>query len=405
MTAYLSFLVSYNNNFKEFLFTKLEFRSIFSNPGDEIFNAPNSIFTNQLSFDLLKYIAVPFLGFIIILLTFILIIHRYGFEKKLILKKELDIKTDNFLTELLFSDYSMEDIYEKIKVYKEDVLFKKKWYRGLILNKIISIKQNINGINPNLILIIYKSFGFHHYSKKLILNNRWENKLLGIYHYQILEYKIKTGYIRPYVNNHKNKFLNSNALIAMIILSDEKFELLANYQKKISRADEIKILDIIYNKKSPLPKKIEDWIESDNSSIVRLAIKLMVRYRESLTNTQISSLLNNPDVSVRKETTQAIRYLFIAEANPVLINHYLHEDNKRNKISILKTFGIIGNQETIDFLSPILLEEKDLEIKFEMVSAVNAIDSTYFKNFKTENEIENEIINRILLHVTNPYLN
>jgi hypothetical protein len=29
------------------------------------------------------------------------------------------------------------------------------------------------------------------------------DKLLGIYHYQILEYKIKTGYIRPYVNNHK----------------------------------------------------------------------------------------------------------------------------------------------------------------------------------------------------------
>lgn len=405
MTAYLSFLVSYNNNFKEFFFSKLNCCNIFSNSGDEIFNVPNSIFTNQLSFNLLKYFAVPFLCFIIILLTFILIIHRYGFEKKLILKKELDIKTDNFLTELIFSDYNMEEIYEKIKVYKEDVLFKKKWYKILILNKIISIKQNINGINPNLILIIYRSFGFHHYSKKLILNKRWENKLLGIYHYQILEYKIKTGYIRPYVNNHKNKFLNSNALIAMIILSDEKFELLANYQKKISQADEIKILDIIYNKKSPLPKKIENWIDSDNSSIVRLAIKLMVRYREALTTTQINSLLNNPDATVRKETLMAIRYLYIGEANLILINYYLKENIKRNKISCLKTFGVIGDQETIGFLSPFLLKEKDLEIKFELVSSINAIDGTYFKNFKTENEIENDIINRILLHVTNPYLN
>jgi hypothetical protein len=72
----------------------------------------------------------------------------------------------------------------------------------------------------NLLLQIYKSFGFDEYSKKLILSR---NRLLGIYHYQILEYKIKTGYIRPYVNNHKNKYLNSNALIAMIILSDEIF--------------------------------------------------------------------------------------------------------------------------------------------------------------------------------------
>lgn len=405
MTSYLSFLMNFCTNIKDFFFLKLSCNSILSDTGDEIFNMPNSIFTNQLTFDLLKYFAVPFLCFIIILLTFILIIHRYGFEKKLILKKELDIKTDIFLTELIFSNYSIEDIYEKIRVYKEDVLFKKKWYKGLILNKIISIKQNINGINPNLILIIYKSFGFHHYSKKLILNNRWKNKLLGIYHYQILEYKIKTGYIRPYVNNHKNKFLNSNALIAMIILSDEKFELLANYQKKISQADEIKILDIIYNKKSPFPKKIEEWIASNNSSIVRLAIKIMVRYRESLSTTQISSLLNNPDPIVRKETIQSIRYLFIVEANFILINHYLKEDNKRNKISILKTFGVIGDQETIDFLSPFLLEEKDLEIKFEMVSAINSIDRTYFKNFETKNEIENDIINRIYLHVTNPYLN
>jgi hypothetical protein len=34
----------------------------------------------------------------------------------------------------------------------------------------------------------------------------------------------------------------------MIILSDEKFELIANYKRKISKVDELKILDIIYKK-------------------------------------------------------------------------------------------------------------------------------------------------------------
>jgi hypothetical protein len=72
--------------------------------------------------------------------------------------------------------------------------------KGLILNKLISIKQNIHGID-NLLLQIYKSFDLMSIVK-LILSRKWEDKLLGIYHYQILEYK-KTGYIRPYVNNHK----------------------------------------------------------------------------------------------------------------------------------------------------------------------------------------------------------
>jgi hypothetical protein len=59
-------------------------------------------------------------------------------------------------------------------------------------------------------MLIYKYFA-HRYSNKLIKSNSWENKLLAIYHYQILEYKIKTGYIRPYVYvkiNSKIKCIN-----------------------------------------------------------------------------------------------------------------------------------------------------------------------------------------------------
>lgn len=405
MTSYLSNLTLYIFYIKDNFFLKLNFSEFNLNLENETFSVHHSFFSNAFTYNLLKYFAIPLLVFLILTITFILIIHRYGFEKKLILKKGLDIKTDDFLTDVIFSDYSLDLIHEKIKVYKEDVLFKKKWYKLLILNKIILIKQNVKGINPNLILIIYKSFGFHNYSKKLILNRKWKDKLLGIFHYQILEYKIKTGYIRPYVNNHKNKFLNSNALIAMIILSDEKFELLANYQKKISQADELKILDIIHQKKAPLPNNIENWIKSNNSSVVSLSIKLMVQYRTLLTLTQISYLLENEDTIVRKETLLAIRSLYIIEANDLLLEYYLKEKNKRNKISSLKTFQIIGDSETLKFFSGILLFEKDLEIKFEMVKCMNIIDPAFFKNFKNGNEEENNVINKILLHVNNPLLN
>jgi hypothetical protein len=44
----------------------------------------------------------------------------------------------------------------------------------------------------------------------------------------------------------------------MIILSDEKF-LIANYKRKISKVDELKILDIIY-KNTPVPQNINNWL-------------------------------------------------------------------------------------------------------------------------------------------------
>ncbi|MES2852056.1 MAG: hypothetical protein V4698_04020, partial [Bacteroidota bacterium] len=180
-----------------FLFKKLDTEISYKNIKNELLTFNYSFFKAEFSHDLFKYIIIPFLLIVIISLVLLLIINRYGFEKKIIIKNEVDIKINDFLTEIIFSDYDSKYIKEQIKIFKEEVPFKKKWCKGIILNKIITIKRNINGVNPHQMLLIYKYFGFHDYSDKLIKSRSWENKLLGIYHYQILEYKIKTGYIRP----------------------------------------------------------------------------------------------------------------------------------------------------------------------------------------------------------------
>ncbi|MDI6031606.1 hypothetical protein QLS91_00825 [Flavobacterium sp. LB2P84] len=404
MTNYLYNLLKDITNITTLLFKKLHTEISYKNIKNELLTFNYSFFKAEFSHDLFKYILIPFLLIVIISLVLLLIVNRYGFEKKIIIKNEVDIKINDFLTEIIFSDYDSKYIKEQIKLFKEEVPFKKKWCKGIILNKIITIKRNINGVNPHQMLLIYKYFGFHDYSDKLIKSRSWENKLLGIYHYQILEYKIKTGYIRPNIYV-KNKFLKSNALIAVISLSDQKFDFLSNYEKQISYADELKILDIIHQKKSALPKKINEWLYNKNSSVVILAIKLMIRYRETLTIDQISHLLNNTNSKVRRETYLVIRNLYIIEANELLINHYLKETDKRNKISALKTMGAIGDNDTKDFALSILLAEADLEIKFEIVNCINKIDATFFNTYKTEDASENEIIKRIVLHVNNPYLN
>jgi hypothetical protein len=404
MVNYLYNLFKDITDISAFLFKKLDAEISYKIIKNELLTFNHSFFKAEFSLDLFKYIIIPFLLIVIISLVILLIVNRYGFEKKIIIKNQVDTKINDFLTEIIFSNYDSKYIKEQIKLFKQEVPFKKKWCKGIILNKIITIKRNINGVNPNQMLLIYKYFGFHDYSKKLIRSRSWENKLLGIYHYQILEYKIKTGYIRPNIYV-KNKFLKSNALIAVISLSDQKFDFLSNYEKQISYADELKILDIIHQKKSALPAKINEWLYNKNSSVVILAIKLMIRYRETLTNDQISHLLSNTNTKVRRETFLVIRNLYIIEANELLINHYPKEIDKRNKISALKTMGAIGDNETKDFALSILIAEADLEIKFEIVNCINKIDATFFNTYKTVDESENEIIKRIVLHVNNPYLN
>lgn len=352
----------------------------------------------------LKFIVIPLFILFITLLVFSLVFNRYKHEQLALKKKEIDTLVNDFLTEIIFSSYSGKEIKEKIADFKTQIPYDEKWCRYVILNKLIHFKQNIHGFDQNQILLVYKYFGLQSYSQRLINDRRWYFKSLGIYHYQVLDYKIKKGQLKSFLH-HKNKYLRSNALIATIALSDEKFGVLDNYTEKISRADELKILDIIYQKKSKLPENIIKWISHENNSIVILALKLLIRYKEPLTIAQINHLLQNNDVLVRKEVLLAIRELELHEANETLMQHYPTESNKRNRISCLKTLGIIGNNKTLQFATEILTSENDLEIKFEIVNCINKIDKTYFDNFTAENETENNTIKKIVLHVTNPYLN
>ncbi|MEW5675917.1 hypothetical protein ABGT15_06350 [Flavobacterium enshiense] len=355
-------------------------------------------------FNVLKFVLIPGFVLIIGLLIFSLISNRFRAEQLDVKKKEIDTTLNDFLTEIIFLDFDSETIKAKIEAFKNTIPYEEKWCRYLILNKLIHFKQNLHGLYQNRVLIIYKYFGLQEYSQKLINDKRWYFKSLGIYHYQVLDYKIKKGYMKSFLKN-KNKYLRSNALIAVIALSDEKFGVLDNYKEKISRADELKILDIIYQKQSQIPENIEQWLNNKNNSIVLLGLKLMIRYKVNLTLAQISYLLLHEDVLVRKETLLAIRELNIKNANITLIEHYSKENHKRNKISCLKTLGIIGDDSTLEFAKTILPGESDLEIKFEIVSCIHKLNKSFFDSYKTEDETENKLVHQIALHVKNPYLN
>lgn len=361
-------------------------------------------FTAYFFYSTLKFIVIPILLVAIIYFSLLIIISRYRVDQNDIKKEEVGARIDLFLTDLLFSNYSHSEINKKIENFKKEEIYKCKWCNYLLLNKLIHIKQNVKDVDKNLTLIIYKRFGLHKYSKKMIKRKQWYFKSIGFFHYQSLDYKIKKAQIKPYLSS-KNKFLKSNALIAMIALSDEKFEILNNYQDRISNADEIKILDLIYQKKVAIPETIDNWFLNPNPSVIILAIKLIIRYRENIALDRLHYLLSFPDKQVRKETIVAIRELVIFDANAILMAHYHKELDPRNKISILKTFEVIGNETTKDFLIDLLFDEKNFEIKFHLISSINKIDKLFLKNLKIGNSYEEQMINKIVLHINNPYLN
>ncbi len=363
----------------------------------------NNFINAELIFNILKFVIIPLLLLLIFVLVITLITNRYKSEQLDSKQKEIDTTLNDFLTGLIFQDFEADEIKNQISKFKSTIPYEEKWCRYLILNKLIHFKQNLHGFDQNRILLIYKYFGLQQYSQNLLNDRRWYFKSLGIYHYQVLDYKIKKGYMKSFLKS-KNKYLRSNALVAVIALSDEKFGVLDNYTEKISRADELKILDIIYQKQSQVPENLTQWLQNKNNSIVLLALKLMIRYKVKPNLSQISYLLMHDDTLVRKETLLAIRELGVCEAGTLLIEYYPKENHKRNKISCLKTLGVIGNETTITFVETILPFEKDLEIKYEMVNCLYKLNASFFDNYTDNDPAENSLVQSIVLHVKNPYL-
>lgn len=220
-----------------------------------------------------------------------------------------------------------------------------------------------------------------------------------------MNYKIKKGQIKPYLKS-KNEFLRSNAITALISLSDENFSILDDYPHSISKVDELKILDIIYQKKISIPENINKWLNSKNDSIVIIAIKLIVRYRYEyiIENNQIKYLISHDNKMVRKEIVQAIRELISINAREIVTQHYKIEKNRRLKISILKTLAVIGNHETINFCEDILKNEIDLDIKMATVFCVYKIDEAFFNKIDPNSTESTNKIYRMFLHIKNPLL-
>jgi hypothetical protein len=329
-------------------------------------------------------ILLPVLIIVCIVLVTFLIVNRYKYD--LFHPKFEAVKNDieNFLTNIIFSSFDEIQIQTKIEQFKKVIPFEKNWCKKLLLNEIIFFKLNLKGEITNKFHFIYEQFDLFRYTQKLLKSNHYYLKCLGLFQLESLDYKKGKDYITPLLN-HKNRNIKSRAFLSLISLTPNKLESLINFSHQITIAEEINIMDILHHKKTKIPSNLKDWIVSDNASIIKLGIKLMIFYNYTNENNNIIKLLKHDDESVRNETIMAINFLFIIEAENELIEQFSHEDTK-NKLEIFNTLSTIGTTESENFIARLLENKTDENIKLEAVYCLIRINSSYFDNHFLNNE-------------------
>lgn len=368
----------------------------------EFFETVLSFFDSDVFLKLLKLGILPFLFIVVILLVIKLLINHYINLEILKRKKKVLESTDLLLTQLLFWRGEVKQMGVAVEEFKNSVPYTKRWCRNLIMKRILQMKQNFQ-LDSNTLLNIYKLFEFEKITYDLLNHKRWYKRSLGIYQLQFIHDVTKRGQLHSFLSE-KNMQVKSNALIALVTFLPERFGILANYEEPLTKADEIKLMDIIYHISPKAPKNIALLLKSPNTSIVVLGIKLMVLYKAQLSLGQMGKLIRLSNFRIRREAIKAVGKLKFTEANDILINQYRIEQHKKIKIDILISLKKTGDKKTIRFLKSLLENESDSDIKFKVVDALITLEPSFFEEEVHLSILQDREIQRMTLHVKDPLL-
>lgn len=320
----------------------------------------------------LQYYIIPFLLFLALLLIIFLLLKRIRYEHNKPRREAISNKAETFLTEIILSDWNEQKFRTKLSLFKKEIPLHKSWCKEMIINNMIRFKHSLKGKASEQINVFYQALNLDKYSARLIRDFRSFYKCEGFYHFQALDYKKGNALIKPYLK-HPNIVIESNANMAYISLSENQIESLYEQSSSISYLNIIKIMDILHNKRISIPKNIDKWIETNNISVTKLGLKMMVFYNYRKQSKGIIELLQNEDESIKKEAIIAIRELYLTEAKRDLLQIF-DKGSVGIQLEILGTLKVIGDESTVPFLEHFIQTETDKSLKLKAVECLNEID-------------------------------
>ncbi|SFS53722.1 hypothetical protein SAMN04487906_0738 [Zhouia amylolytica] len=350
--------------------------------------------------DSIIYIIIPLLFIFFIGVVLLIIYSRIIYSKRLKTRQNVKDEIETFLAIDVFNSTNEGELKNGLHHFLSTIPFDKNWCKDIFLKKLIDFGENVKGEVANKLLDIYVFTNLHKYSLGFIQSSSWYKKSIGFYHFQAMGFSHGQRYVKPYLE-HKNNKLRSNAYITFLYLNTEPLDFLIDYKYPILEASEHKVVNILYEKKPPMPNNIDDWLGAGNPSIVKLGIKIMVFYNYTGASEKIIKLLNSVFDTIRFEAYIAVKELYLFEAEVSLTDRLKSEKEKNNVLALLEALAVVGTDFSLVFLHDFIKKDAiDGDLKLAAVRCLHEINTDYLNHsFR-----RNEEIQRIKNHIKSPYI-
>lgn len=294
----------------------------------------------------------------------------------------------------VLADYLFDD--ENNQIPTSLFLIKKRVRRQILIDEIVRLKTDLSGEVLGLLNNLYRSLNLTRDSLLKLKKNRWDLKAKGFKELSIMEINEAIPVIEKYTTS-RNSTLKAEAFLALVKLKkDDPLYFLNAKGIVLTRWDQLNLHVSIHNSGIEIPE-FGRWLDSANESVLIFALKMTAIYKQFDAAPKIACLLNHSNAEVRKYAIQAIGEIELSDYSEALSQIY-EKETYFNKLEIIRSIGLIGNQHEISILYNIVYNESDFVILLAGMKALFAMGKDGKELIKELVDKKSELVD-IAMHV------
>lgn len=308
------------------------------------------------------------------------------------------------LSELLFEKSEEEiDLMTESDIYEifPEKDFKKKLFKYVLIEKIISLNKKMKGDFKDKLKSLYKKFDLDTISFKNLDSKRWDVVTRGLVQINEMDLVEALPQVRE-LTNSSNFYIRSQSIATLLNLS-EKVDL-ATIKKQsypLSRWQQMNYLRIIKYLHIQKSLKIDTLFYGENQTIRLFGYKLVRMLGRVELLGQLAEIAPNVDDIEKIEILKTYQVIGI-HTEAKFVNQCLRSENLELVIAAAKASGIIGDQVSAHILIELLNEQPSFELKMIFLDNLMKLDQTMYQEYIFQtNDLE---LNQIHAHLVDPLL-
>lgn len=323
--------------------------------------------------DLLIAASVGFVLLTACVLTFIFC-YLYFFKSDRQKNQKLASRFYTLVSEISLCESEEEREQVLLQPYVQDIkqtCLKRERRRAFMRKALMQFLKTIHGAAADNIIWLYGRLGFKNDSLQQLTSRRWHRKAAAIQELAEMGQQDCITKIYRYTN-HSNYYIRSTAQVAVVKLTGfEGLRFLNVINQPITHWQQLCLLQQLAAYTNIQEEKLQTWLQSDNETVVELALKLVKAYAVPSAHDQLVQCLQHKSIAIRMEAITILKEI-AAPTTAAVLKARFEPAERMEKMAILQSLQAIGSGDDVSFLEA-LLDTPDQLLKREVLKTLQLV--------------------------------